>query len=62
MIKEKMLEYLMLNEVLSRVELSMDDKDRLMARRQKLQDEFINEQLAYLPNITHPVKDFTNME
>ena len=63
MINEKMLEYLMLSRILSYNEVMDDDKRYYLRRRlNKLEDEFIKEQLAYLPPIKSPEKEITKME
>ena len=62
MIKEKMLEYLMLSHIIANRELNCEDSYNLEARQKKLEDEFINEQLAYLTLTKTPEKDNTNTE
>lgn len=62
MINEKMLEYLMLNHIITHRDLSVQDSYNLEVRQKQLEDEFINEQLAYLTLIKTPEKDNTSME
>jgi hypothetical protein len=62
MINEKMLEYLMLNHIITHRDLNVQDSYNLEVRQKQLEDEFINEQLAYLTLIKTPEKDNTSME
>ena len=53
----------MLSRILSYNEVMDDDKRYYLRRRlNKLEDEFIKEQLAYLPPIKSPEKEITKME
>ena len=63
MINEKMIEYLVLADILDMaVDLSEQESEILVARYTGLRDEFINEQMAYKSLIKNPVKDTTNSE
>ena len=52
----------MLNHIITHRDLNVQDSYNLETRQKQLEDEFINEQLAYLTLIKTPEKDNTSME
>lgn len=62
MINEKMLEYLMISEILNDQLLDHRTFDRLYPRYSELRDEFIKEYTPTIPNIKNPVTDNNDKE
>ena len=62
MINEKMLEYLMLSEILNDQLLDHRTFDRLYPRYSELRDEFIKEHTPTIPIINNPLKDDISKE